>query len=307
VTNIPGTSNIFAGTVFLQGPTNYFLSSTLPHIKPGQLQSITGIFAQSGQVAGVSDQYEILEHAPNAFNLMNPPDHAIMRLQAHARRETFDWQVSTDPYTNIQISRFGGMIGNDVVTYEMRFYDSASVTIVQPFESDNAGLNPTFTVTHGQLQSIVLAISGSSTIKLQNVVWRVAATDGLYETLSSPPNDGSGRPGHYLTIIRDSILAVGDVNEVPSEFSLDQNYPNPFNPSTSVSYALPKASQVSVVVYDLLGNVVKTLVNKHQEAGRYQLIWDATNDLGSQVATGNYILKMVAGDYSKTRKMTLLK
>jgi hypothetical protein len=315
VTNIPGTSNIFSGTVYIQGVTNYFLTSTLAHVKgTDPLQWIRATSVNDGTVNSRSNEYEILEHPPDAFALQNPPDKSIMRLQSHSRRETFDWEVSTDPYTNIDISRFDNKIGNDVVMYEIRFYDSASVTIVQPFESDNAGLDNKFTVTHGQLQSIIKAISGSENIKVQNVVWNVAATDHLngdvdylYTTLSTPPNGPSGAPGYYLTIIRDSILSTGPALEVPSEFALEQNYPNPFNPTTSIAYALPKSTQVSMVVYDLLGNVVRTIVSKHQDAGSYRVTWDATNDQGVQVPTGNYILKMVAGDFTKTRKMTLLK
>jgi flagellar hook assembly protein FlgD len=62
-----------------------------------------------------------------------------------------------------------------------------------------------------------------------------------------------------------------------------------------------------MVIYDLLGNMVKTLVNESLDAGTYEMTWDATNNAGVQVPSGNYILKMVAGDFTQTRKMTLLK
>jgi hypothetical protein len=125
-------------------------------------------------------------------------------------------------------------------------------------------------------------------------------------TESTPPNnDPQSRPGYRLKLTKDGILGIGDV--APAAFALSQNYPNPFNPSTMISYALPKSTQVSVVVYDLLGNKVKTLVNESADAGSYDVVWNATNDLGVQVPSGNYILKMVAGDFTQTRKMTLLK
>jgi hypothetical protein len=129
----------------------------------------------------------------------------------------------------------------------------------------------------------------------------------LYATPSSPPyNDPQNRPGYRLTLEKDGILDVNP-GQVPAEFALSQNYPNPFNPTTTLSYSLPKSTQVSIVVYDLLGSPVKTLVNEAQSAGSFQVVWNATNDLGVQVPSGNYIVKMVAGDFVQTRKMTLLK
>jgi flagellar hook assembly protein FlgD len=86
---------------------------------------------------------------------------------------------------------------------------------------------------------------------------------------------------------------------VPTEYQLSQNYPNPFNPTTSINYAMPKGGQVTIMVYDLLGSVVKTLVNQYQVEGSYKVTWDASNDNGQQVNTGNYIVKMVAGNYEK--------
>jgi hypothetical protein len=94
---------------------------------------------------------------------------------------------------------------------------------------------------------------------------------------------------------------------VPARFELSQNYPNPFNPTTSISYSLPNATPVTLKVYDLLGVPVKTLVNARQEPGAYTLTWDATNDLGMPMPSGIYIFRIVAGDFTQARKMTLMK
>jgi len=94
-------------------------------------------------------------------------------------------------------------------------------------------------------------------------------------------------------------LAAG----VPATFVLNQNYPNPFNPATVVSYALPKAAHVSLVVYNLLGQKVATLVDAAQNAGTHNVTWNATN-----FSTGIYFLRMRADDtVVGTRKMMLLK
>ncbi len=93
----------------------------------------------------------------------------------------------------------------------------------------------------------------------------------------------------------------------PELFSLSANWPNPFNPNTSLRYALPEASQVTLVVYDMLGQKVRTLVNQVQQAGQYTVNWDARNDLGHSVASGLYLYRIEAGDFAQTRKMTLLR
>jgi hypothetical protein len=94
---------------------------------------------------------------------------------------------------------------------------------------------------------------------------------------------------------------------IPTAFSLRQNYPNPFNPSTTIEYDLPKAAEVTLTVYNVLGARVKTLVNKQMAAGRYKVIWDATNDAGNPVATGVYFYVMKAGKFEKVRKLILMK
>ncbi len=92
--------------------------------------------------------------------------------------------------------------------------------------------------------------------------------------------------------------------EVPfeSSYELEQNYPNPFNPATEISYSIPFAGKVSLIVYDALGREVEVLVNKLQEPGRYTVSFD-----GSSHASGIYYTKLTAGSYVMTRKMILLK
>jgi hypothetical protein len=310
VNSIPGLSDIFSGDVFITGPTNYFLASTDEREKlpaPGdQLQSIRAFEASNATISGISNNYEILNHAPSAFDLMQPPDRNFLLLTSLAVPATFEWGVSTDPYTNIDISNFTSEIGNDVLTYSIIFVDSTSVTKKEVFDSDGLGSINKFTTTHGQLRGIAETIAGGA-VAIQPLVWLVEATDGLYITQSSPPNaDAQGRPGFRLTLDLSKIVGV-DETPVPTTYTLEQNFPNPFNPTTTVSYSVPKSGQVTVMVFDLLGNHVKTIVDEVQKPGSYKVVWNATNAQGALVPTGNYILKLVAGDFSQTRKMTLLK
>jgi hypothetical protein len=97
---------------------------------------------------------------------------------------------------------------------------------------------------------------------------------------------------------------------LPRAFSLSQNVPNPFNPSTTISYSVPEEKgmvRVSLKVYNLRGQLVRTLVDEVQEAGGYNVFWDGRNDTGRQVASGIYMYRMQAGEFVQTRKMVLLK
>jgi hypothetical protein len=306
----PGLADIFANDAFITGPTNYFLASRIAREKGiMELQWIRAFSANDPAVYGQTNPYEILNHAPTAFALTLPADLDSIKLMKAANLEKFEWvkAVPQDPYDQIQISKFDPTVYSDVVSYEIRFIDGISFTRVIPFASDNSGKEAFFTTNHGQLSGIIDQMSGLSTTKSYDVVWLVNATDGLYITQSTPPNgDPQARKGYRLRLIKDQILDVTNPT-VPTEYQLSQNFPNPFNPTTSISYALPKAGQVSIVVYDLLGAPVKTLVNQIQSEGNYKVAWDATNDLGMQVPSGNYVIKMVSGAFTQTRKMTLMK
>jgi M6 family metalloprotease-like protein len=99
---------------------------------------------------------------------------------------------------------------------------------------------------------------------------------------------------------------IGD--QLPKEFALNQNYPNPFNPRTLISYDLNRRmDNVTLRIYNLLGQEVSTLVDKPQEAGVYRVEWDGTDDFGRQMASGVYFYRLEAEDKTLTRKMVLLK
>jgi hypothetical protein len=94
---------------------------------------------------------------------------------------------------------------------------------------------------------------------------------------------------------------------LPVSFALNQNYPNPFNPATTIEFAIPEKSYVTVSVYNLLGVEITKLVQRELSAGRYQMVWDGRGADGQMVATGIYLYKIQAGDFTETRKMLLLK
>ncbi len=94
---------------------------------------------------------------------------------------------------------------------------------------------------------------------------------------------------------------------VPTAFALRPNYPNPFNPVTNVAFALPVDCKVSLKIYNVAGQLVRTLVNETMPAGNHTVTWDGTNSSGEKVASGIYFYKLNAGDFSKTMKMVMTK
>ena len=89
---------------------------------------------------------------------------------------------------------------------------------------------------------------------------------------------------------------------IPTVFSLGQNYPNPFNPSTNIRFALPKSEQVRLVVYNLLGEKVETILNKRMMAGYYEINYQPDN-----LASGIYFYHIEAGEFKEVKKMILLR
>jgi hypothetical protein len=119
--------------------------------------------------------------------------------------------------------------------------------------------------------------------------------------------DHSSNESGYSQVVDAGALSVNDQYEIPDAFVLNVAYPNPFNPSTSISYDLPEKVHVSIMIHDMLGRQVRTLINQTQDAGFKSVIWNATNDYGEPVSAGVYLYQIQAGEFVQTRKMVLLK
>jgi len=161
----------------------------------------------------------------------------------------------------------------------------------------------------GILQIIVLNLQGRGITSGSGAILSVpvVALNGKF--------DGSGEI---------SLLSVGFEQNVQSElskevlspkaslpkaFALGQNYPNPFNPSTTVAYDIPEGKEVQVRlnIYNVRGQLVRTLVNEVKSEGSYQVQWDGSSNNGQKVSSGVYFYRLVAGEFNQTRKMVILK
>jgi hypothetical protein len=108
-----------------------------------------------------------------------------------------------------------------------------------------------------------------------------------------------------VTSVKDKPVVINPV--IPSRYTLEQNYPNPFNPMTTIQYGVPNPSDVRLIIYDILGRKVRTLVNEHHSAGTYQITWNGLNDYGMRVSSGVYFYRLETGKEAITKKLLLMK
>jgi hypothetical protein len=97
-------------------------------------------------------------------------------------------------------------------------------------------------------------------------------------------------------------MSVKNIDALPAKFTLDQNYPNPFNPSTTITFSLPHSANASLIIFDMLGREVATLVNGYTASGTHEVQFNATN-----LASGFYSYKLTSGNFTEVKKMMLIK
>ncbi len=125
--------------------------------------------------------------------------------------------------------------------------------------------------------------------------WRVIATDT--DSLNTVTSSFKFTVGY---------VSASVVEALPTEFVMQQNFPNPFNPNTKIKYGIPENTHVSIVVYDVQGRVIATLLNMEQSAGWYDVSWSGMTDANAQVATGLYFARIKAGSFTDVIKMVYL-
>ena len=133
-------------------------------------------------------------------------------------------------------------------------------------------------------------------LSLWNIDYVVEVSDEEFTVISEA--------GEFILV--NASLSI-DSEILPEVFALHQNYPNPFNPITSLRYDLPADGLVNITIYDMMGRIVKTLVNGSQTAGYKSIQWNATNDRNEPVSAGLYLYTIQTGEFRQTKKMVLLK
>ncbi len=211
--------------------------------------------------------------APEIFTLLEPVHGEILQLVFPPVPVAFHWEASTDPDPI------------DTVRYLFRLTGSN-------FDTTLTGLSDT---------SLSLDVM-SQLRAAESYQWHVLATDGQLTTSSDTAK--------FFT--SDNVLSRKENEKVLDGYALYQNYPNPFNPVTHIRYQLPEAGYVKVVVYDMLGRELKTLVDDFREAGYYAVIWDGRNQFGKTASSGVYLYRLTATSgreekFNDINKMVLMR
>ncbi|MEE9166307.1 MAG: PQQ-dependent sugar dehydrogenase [Candidatus Neomarinimicrobiota bacterium] len=139
----------------------------------------------------------------------------------------------------------------------------------------------------------------SAGVEIVTGTWTVVASDGIVKR--------EGGNGPFTLTIDGSGVSVERTDLIPGVFALHQNHPNPFNPVTTLQYDLPERSEVVLTIYDILGRVVRTLVQGMEQPGYKSVTWDGTDDRGEMGSGGVYLYQIRIGDFTQTRKMALLR
>ncbi len=218
-----------------------------------------------------------------------------------------DWFVD-DVYLGLPSPVIAASV--DSLVFDSTFVDSTSVLSVL---ISNSGLD-TLQVTEiistsseffSELHSFSLAFGESQQVTISFRPTQTGVRSGWLWIISNDPQRDTLRI--YMTGVGEAVTGVKEELTLPSVFAVHQNYPNPFNPVTTINYELPKSSEVKLVIYNLLGQEVRTLLQGMMKAGRHQVVWNGTNNSGTMVASGIYIYRFEAGDYTRMMKMILLK
>ena len=134
--------------------------------------------------------------------------------------------------------------------------------------------------------------------------------NGDYSLAANSPAVGAGENGSNMGALGVGCEAINlsiGKDILPLQYALYHNYPNPFNPYTTLNYYLPINASVRLTIYDLVGTVITSLVNKDESPGYKSVRWNATNNQGQPVSAGVYLYRFEAGDFEQTKKMILLK
>jgi hypothetical protein len=257
------------------------LGTELLNLKRGDLVSLTGTIQESFGVTVINN---ITDY--NVVSSNNPlPDPQVittgeMGLLGDGEVEKEKWESVLVEYDNATITSINADGGSNFG--EILVSDGTGDTRVELEDGSNSYHNGS-----GEPGTILVQL-GASFQKLKGIMYYSYSN---YKLVPRKDDDFVG----YST-------AVKDENSSPVAFNLEQNYPNPFNPSTKIVYSIPKSSNVTLKIFNILGQQVKTLVNETQSQGTYTVTFNA-----SSLPSGIYFYSIEAGNYTEVKKMILLK
>ena len=258
------------------------------HAPEGMDHEYWGTYAGDWTEGGPNENFAVIKEEAYAFiydliyapqiqplTLLSPPDQEIVDITDGSGAYVFMWDNPNN---------------NDSLTFKLVFDGDLEFLQSQTINSSFATIQISDVID--QMYDLNIdSLTGSWRIEISNV------EAGANENLNGP---------FQITFVNENILNVFDSN-LPENFSLKQNYPNPFNPITSIRYDLPESELVNITIYDMMGRIVKTLVNDFHTPGFKSVQWNATNERNEPASAGLYLYTIQAGDFRQTKKMVLLK
>lgn len=224
------------------------------------------------------------------------------------------WAADTESYILPGIDRTTPHDGHSWITdFETDYYNFRNLAgasdpynefdfMIRCFVDDGSGLKATLS-------------SGAITLRHDMMTTEPADIETLFyddfETGDLAGWDSAYTPYVWWHITDDSILVYDDTDikdrTKPCRFALRQNIPNPFNPTTDISFSVPSVADVSLVIYDISGKAVRTLVNEQMQSGEHRIMWNGKDDNGIPMPSGIYFYRLKVGEQMATRKMMLIR
>ncbi|MDH4069627.1 MAG: M14 family zinc carboxypeptidase [Ignavibacteria bacterium] len=213
-----------------------------------------------------------------------------------------------------EVASSGGIQCSDIFFFNAKCNPSGAAQAMVKMTGDWSGETVTFDLDGEDMVSTVLsnginsiakmtvphAGAGPHTITLEIPTGCYSPVDITCAVDAAPDPEWEALWNEYDVLEQQSA-------QLPAQTGLVGNYPNPFNPSTTFRYALSEPNQVSLKVYNMLGQLVKTVVQEQQVEGYYEVLWDGRNETGAAVSSGIYIYRLTAGSVTETRRMLMLK
>jgi len=295
--------------------TNVIAFNAKPKVNPGTVtgpvtiprgENATATVTATGFAADATITFTV--DSQGAATVTSAQDGASLTLTASGSGSAVvtvtasDGTTTTDPITvqfdeqvPVELSAFAGEVVDDRVVLN---WATASQT-------NNAGFRVLRSTDQQTFEVVSELINGAGTTDaLMDYSFTdegIPAVEQVYYVLEQIDLDGTIHRSNPIGV----LLGARFLN-LPTEFA-SAVYPNPFNPSTTISYDLPNEAEVSIVIYDAIGQEIRQLVSQQHTAGRYSIQWDAKDQLGRSVGSGVYIAKILAGNNTATQKMLLLK
>jgi hypothetical protein len=281
---------------------------------------ITGIFTDNE--SGVASFKTIkLKNATLTVNAFDPGDHQVgFRLDAIDKSKPMGFSIDVTDVCGNKFNCDPIMLSLSVDA-EIRQHAFSFPSLDRYLQFTNRGLSEIRITLNGksfklftdpnrarqEINAYVIPSQGIVTFDLQPYL-RAEAENDILIAFEGPAGAGAD---FALMDISQSVDYVLELESIPAEFLLAQNYPNPFNPSTNIRFDIPErlsdGVRVQLRIYNVLGEIVRTLVDETRFAGRHVAQWDGRDERGEVVATGIYIYQFVAGHYKETRRMILQK